>query len=30
MGRAGLSATEAFERISQRSQTTNRKVVVIS
>jgi hypothetical protein len=30
MGRAGLSATEAFERISQRSQTTNRKVVVVS
>jgi hypothetical protein len=30
MGRAGLDATEAFERISQRSQTTNRKVVVIA
>ncbi|MCU1633895.1 MAG: putative sensor protein [Micrococcaceae bacterium] len=30
MGRAGLDATEAFERISQRSQTTNRKVVVVS
>jgi hypothetical protein len=30
MGRAGLSATEAFERISQRSQNTNRKVVVIA
>lgn len=30
MGRAGLNATEAFERISQRSQTTNRKVVVVS
>ncbi|MEC5201089.1 hypothetical protein RCH21_003345 [Arthrobacter sp. PL16] len=30
MGRAGLNATEAFERISQRSQTTNRKVVVIA
>jgi hypothetical protein len=30
MGRAGLDATEAFQRISQRSQTTNRKVVVVS
>jgi hypothetical protein len=30
MGRAGLNATEAFGRISQRSQTTNRKVVVIA
>lgn len=30
MGRVGLNATEAFERISQRSQMTNRKVVVVS
>ncbi len=30
MGRAGLDATEAFQRISQRSQLTNRKVVVVS
>ncbi|WP_104116222.1 PAS and ANTAR domain-containing protein [Arthrobacter sp. B1805] len=30
MGRAGLDATEAFERISSYSQRTNRKVVVIS
>jgi hypothetical protein len=30
IGRAGLDATEAFERISKRSQTTNRKVVVIA
>jgi hypothetical protein len=30
MGRAGLDATEAFQRISQRSQTTNRKVVVVA
>ncbi|MEC5199736.1 hypothetical protein RCH21_001975 [Arthrobacter sp. PL16] len=30
MGRAGLSATEAFDRISSYSQRTNRKVVVIS
>jgi hypothetical protein len=30
MGRAGLNATEAFERISSFSQRTNRKVVVIA
>ncbi|MHA7284660.1 PAS and ANTAR domain-containing protein [Arthrobacter sp. MDT3-44] len=30
MGRAGLNAAEAFERISSYSQRTNRKVVVIS
>ena len=30
MGRAGLTATEAFERLSSYSQRTNRKVVVIS
>jgi hypothetical protein len=30
MGRAGLSPAEAFERISQYSQRTNRKVVVIA
>ena len=30
MGRAGLDAAEAFERISSYSQHTNRKVVVIS
>ncbi|MHA7145379.1 ANTAR domain-containing protein [Arthrobacter sp. TmT3-37] len=30
MGRAGLNATEAFDRISSYSQRTNRKVVVIS
>ncbi|MHA7279873.1 ANTAR domain-containing protein [Arthrobacter sp. MDT2-2] len=30
MGRAGLGATEAFERINSYSQRTNRKVVVIS
>lgn len=30
MGRAGLNAAEAFEYISQYSQRTNRKVVVIS
>ncbi len=30
MGRAGLNATEAFDRISSHSQRTNRKVVVIS
>jgi AmiR/NasT family two-component response regulator len=30
MGRAGLNAVEAFEHISQYSQRTNRKVVVIS
>jgi hypothetical protein len=30
MGRTGLNATEAFEHISQYSQRTNRKVVVIS
>ncbi|RJT74875.1 ANTAR domain-containing protein [Arthrobacter cheniae] len=30
MGRTGLNATEAFDRISSYSQCTNRKVVVIS
>jgi hypothetical protein len=30
MGRTGLNATEAFEHISQYSQRTNRKVVVMS
>lgn len=30
MGRAGLNAAEAFEHISQYSQRTNRKVVVIA
>jgi hypothetical protein len=30
MGRAGLNATEAFDHISQYSQRTNRKVVVVS
>ena len=30
MGRAGLNAAEAFERISQYSQRNNRKVVVVS
>lgn len=30
MGRAGLNASEAFERISSYSQETNRKVVVIA
>ncbi|WP_104182053.1 ANTAR domain-containing protein [Arthrobacter sp. B0490] len=30
MGRAGLSATEAFQQLSSYSQRTNRKVVVIS
>ncbi len=30
MGRAGLNATEAFERISSYSQRTNRKVVVVA
>jgi hypothetical protein len=30
MGRAGLTAAEAFDRINQRSQATNRKVVVVS
>lgn len=30
MGRAGLNAAEAFDRLSSYSQRTNRKVVVIS
>ncbi|MHA7192082.1 ANTAR domain-containing protein [Arthrobacter sp. MDT2-16] len=30
MGRTGLNAAEAFQRISQYSQRNNRKVVVVS